>query len=175
MTQPDGETEVLSGSAPAAWVQTPRVHRLTQRQIECVLSRNHVGRVAFLSANGLEIRPVHFVYYAGALYGRTTFETNGVTWLMRPEVVVEVDEVRDLYEWRSVIVRGRVSLLLADGSPAERSAYWAGVDAIRNLVPDAFTERDPTPYLNVAFRVDAREMTGREAGLHSRLAHDAKS
>src|SRR6266513_1698828 len=128
------EDDVPAPVAPAAWSHPPRVHTLTRRQMEFVLSRNHVGRVAFLSDYGIEIRPIHYAYYAGALYGRTALETKGVTWLLRPDVVVEVDEVEALFDWRSVLVRGRVSLLHEVAGSDERTAYWAAVDAIRTFV-----------------------------------------
>jgi nitroimidazol reductase NimA-like FMN-containing flavoprotein (pyridoxamine 5'-phosphate oxidase superfamily) len=141
------------------------MHTMARRQIEFVLSRNNVGRVAFVS-DRVEIRPVHYVYYAGALYGRTTFETKGLTWLMQPEVAFEVDEVRSLFDWRSIVVHGRVSLLQRDGPPEQSIAYWAAVDAIRTLIPAAFMEGDPTPDRTVVFRIDPHEMTGREASTH---------
>jgi hypothetical protein len=162
--QPESE-EILT-LTPSAGAHTPRFHDLTRRQIEYVLSRNHVARVAFLSADRIELRPVHYVFHAGALYGRTTFETKGLTWLVRPEVVFEVDEVDDLFDWRSIIVRGQVSLLRRDGPPEQASAYWAAVDAIRTFIPAAFMEHDPTPHRDVVVRIDPNEMTGREASTH---------
>lgn len=159
----DAQQEIDAAVAAETWAHCPRIRKMSRRQMECVLSRNHVGRVAFVSDFRVEVQPVHYVYSDGALYGRSAFGTKTATWLVRPDVAFEVDEVAGLFDWRSVIVRGTVSLLRARGSPAERSAYWTAVDAIRTLVPAAFTERDPTPARALVFRVDPQEMTGREA------------
>jgi uncharacterized protein len=161
------ETDEIVAQPLTPRPHAPRMHTLTQRQMEFVLSRNHVGRVAYVSDYRVEIRPVHYVYHAGALYGRTAFETKGLTWLVRPYVVFEVDEVSALFDWRSIVVRGRVSLLRRDGPPEQLIAYWAAVDTIRMLIPTAFMEGDPTPDRTVIFRIEPSEMTGFEASTSS--------
>lgn len=159
---PELDTEEPSDAVPPAiWAHCPRVREMSRRQIECVLSRNYVARVAFQTGFRLELRPVHYVYSGGTFFLRSSFETK-TPWIFNPEVVVEIDEVDGLFDWRSVIARGKVSLVRARGSLPERAAYWSAVDTLRTLVPSAFGECDPTPYRSAVFRVDPHEMTGRE-------------
>jgi hypothetical protein len=42
--------------------------------------------------------------------------------------------------------------------------YERAVEAIRTLVPDAFTEDDPVPSRSIVFRIHIHEKRGRAAG-----------
>jgi len=148
---------------PTSWSHGPRIRALTRRQVDCVLSRNNVARVAFHNGFRVELRPVHYVYAGGVFFGRSSFDMKTVSWIVAPEIVLEVDEVEGLFQWRSVLVRGVVSLLRSEGAPEDHAAYWAAVEALRSLIPGALTERDPTPDRTTLFRIDPTELTGREA------------
>ena len=141
----------------------PRIRKLSTREIEYVLARNCIARIAFQTDTRIELQPVHYVYRDGALYGRIAIGSKYLNWLVVRDVVVEVDEATHMFDWRSVILRGSVSLLRARGTPAEREEHAHAMNAIRTLIPGAFTERDPTPDRGFIFRVDPTEMTGREA------------
>jgi nitroimidazol reductase NimA-like FMN-containing flavoprotein (pyridoxamine 5'-phosphate oxidase superfamily) len=136
---------------------------LTARQVEFVLARNFVARIAFQHGGRVELMPVHYVYRDGSIIGRISLGTKYLNWLVVGEVVVEVEEVQGLFDWRSVVLRGTVTLLRARGTDEEREAFNHAVDAIRTLIPGAFTEQDPTPDRRFIFRVDPTEVTGREA------------
>jgi len=125
--------------------------------------RNTVGRIAYCSGARVELFPIHYVFADGAIYGRTSFGAKSVGWSRKPSVVLEVDEADGLFDWRSVIVRGKLSLLRASGVGAEPFAYLNALAAIKTLVPEAFTERDPVPARGALFRIVPAEMSGREA------------
>lgn len=145
-------------------MKRPRIRAMTQRQSEFVLARNAVARIAFQHGGRVEIMPVHYVYLNGAVVGRTSLGKKYLNWLVAREVVLEIEEVQGLFDWRSVVLRGSVSLLRAHGgTDTEREAFNQAVDAIRALIPGAFTEQDPTPDRRFIFRVDPTEVTGREA------------
>ena len=81
----------------------------------------------------------------------------------RPFVAFEVDEAEGPYDWRSVVVRGTVYVLLPRGTAAERKDYAKATRLIKEQQPLAFGPRDPTPYRSVVFRIEVNEMTGRQA------------
>ena len=157
---PNGE------SIPSRWVRAPRIRHLDRRQIEFLLARNHLGRLVYVAEERIEVRPVHYVYAQGAILGRTSAIERIAGARTPPEVAFEIDEADSLFRWRSVIVRGPFAILHERDSSGEDTSYRAALDAIRSLMPGAFTERDPTPERGMIFRIEPREITGREAGSH---------
>lgn len=148
---------------PARVVRGPRVRELTRRQMAAVLSRNHIARLAFFSDGRIELLPIHYVFTDGCFFGRTAYGSKYLAWLEDPEIVLEVDESEGPYDWRSVIVRGSVSLLRARGANAQPAEYWSAVNALRTFLPNAFRDDDPTPQRTAVFRIEPRLLTGREA------------
>jgi hypothetical protein len=78
-------------------------------------------------------------------------------------VAFEVDEVRGIFDWQSVVVHGAVHIPEGDGSPSDRAAYEATLALVRELVPEALGPDDPTPARQVLFRIHVDEVTGRAA------------
>jgi hypothetical protein len=78
-------------------------------------------------------------------------------------VAFEVDEIDNLFDWRSVVVHGGFYTLSPDGSEWEREAYARAVELLRGLVPQTFTPEDPTPFRDIVFRIAVQEAFGRAA------------
>jgi len=123
-----------AGAAPAPSFTRPRIRKLSTRQAAYVLTRNHVGRIAFVNDGRPAILPVHYVYAGDDIVGRTSYGMKAAAWDERPEVAFEVDETD-------------------------------AVSAIRTLVPEAMSERDPTPERQIVFAIEPREISGREASV----------
>jgi len=128
-----------------------------------VLARNHVGRVAFVSHGRPELLPVHYVYADQTIFGRTSFGAKACDWIRGCEVVFEVDEPHDLFEWRSVVARGTIQILTPEGTGEQQAAYVNAIAAMRRISPETLTERDPTPNRRLLFSIHPSELTGREA------------
>jgi uncharacterized protein len=140
------------------------VRELDRAECERILARNHVGRLAYARKNLVDIEPVHYVYADGWVHGRTSVGRKlsllGSTWW---PVAFEVDEVEDLWNWRSVVVHG--GFYPAPRARAEHDPTWQrAIELLRTFVPETFTERDPFPQRDVLFRIAAQELTGRESG-----------
>jgi nitroimidazol reductase NimA-like FMN-containing flavoprotein (pyridoxamine 5'-phosphate oxidase superfamily) len=142
----------------------PTFRTLGPEECTAVLARNHVGRLAYVWANQLYIEPLHYVYADGWIYGRTSpgskLDATGETWA---PVAFEVDEVEELFRWRSVVVRGGFYTIPPDGAAWEAAAWRRGVELLRELVPGTLGADDPVPFRTVLFRIAVQEATGREA------------
>jgi len=142
----------------------PRFRTLDRDECLAILARNHVGRLAYERQGHVDIQPLHYVYDDGWLYGRTSYgaklDATGTTWW---PVAFEVDEVEDLFSWRSVVVHGGFYTLADDGVEVHEEAWRHGVELLRALIPATFTEADPVAFRTVVFRMAVQEVTGREA------------
>jgi uncharacterized protein len=136
------------------------VRELERVDIDALLARHHVGRLIYGWGGRVDVRPVHYVYEAGTIYGRTSHGAKFIDLDALPaEVVFEIDEVESLFRWRSVIVRGSLSTVTPD--PAPDSEWARAVAVLRGLYRGAFAAEDPVPDRTVLFRIRIDEATGR--------------
>jgi hypothetical protein len=138
-----------------------RIRALSQRECIALLSRHHVGRLAFAFHDRVDIQPLHYVYEAGWLYGRTSEGAKLDTLAHHHWVAFEVDEVRGLVDWTSVVVHGSFHRLDADAGVQPSAIHAAAL--LRSLLPETLTTDDPVPFRTVLFRIAVGEMTGRIA------------
>ena len=136
---------------------------LTHAECETLLSRHHVGRIAFSFHDRVDIQPIHYVYSDGLLFGRTSEGAKLVTLEHNRWLAFEVDEIRGLFDWESVVVQGRFERLGAERTKSDRDAAERAVERLRTLVPDTFAKDDPVSFRTVLFQIHVLEMTGRAA------------
>ena len=88
--------------------------RLGEDQIEDVLRTATIARIGCRDGDSVYVVPISFVYDDGCVYAHSA-EGRKLT-LMRamPEVCFEVEDVRGLSDWRSVIARGMFEELHGD-------------------------------------------------------------
>jgi nitroimidazol reductase NimA-like FMN-containing flavoprotein (pyridoxamine 5'-phosphate oxidase superfamily) len=142
----------------------PRFRTLSRDECTAVLARNHVGRIACAVGSRVDIVPLNYVYHDGWLFGRTSpgsrLAAADGTWA---PVAFEVDEVEELFRWRSVVVHGGLYTMADDGKALHDEEWWRGVQLLRTLIPDTFSDGDPVAFRMVVFRMAVQEVTGREA------------
>ncbi|HEX9130197.1 MAG TPA: pyridoxamine 5'-phosphate oxidase family protein [Gemmatimonadaceae bacterium] len=147
---------------PPATEDVPRLAVLDRLEaFEEILARNSVGRIAFALQDRVSVVPVHYVYESGWIYGRTAAGGKLREILRNRRVAFEVDEHSELFEWRSVVVRGPLYLIEQGTLPEDRRVYAKAVSLVRRLVPSALTVSDPTPFRDQLFRIRAVEISGR--------------
>lgn len=142
---------------------TPSFRELSAKEATAVLRRNHVGRIAFAFHRRVDILPIHYVYSAGWVYGRTSLGPKLLTLKHSQWVAFEVDEIDGLFDWRSVVLHGGLYLLDEDGPPREAAARRRAIRLLREFVPDTLSAADPVPFRDILFRVHVDELTGRAA------------
>ena len=137
--------------------------KLDRDEIEHLLARNNVGRIAFSLHDRVDIEPINYVFDSGWIYGRTSHGTKLSTIAHNRWVAFEVDEITGIFQWSSVVVKGAFYLVGADTSMHQDPAFTRGVELLRALIPQTMTASDPTPFRNSVFRIHLDEVTGRAA------------
>jgi len=153
----------LGVAVPDSSPDLPLFQTMLPAECEAVLSRNNVGRIAFALHDRVNIVPINYVYENGWVYGRTVAAGKLRDILRNRRIAFEVDEHRELFEWRSVIVRGPLYVIQADGTNRMRGTYRTALAAMRRLMPGSLTESDPVPFRDQLFRIRAAEVTGRSS------------
>lgn len=139
----------------------PSFTKLSDADALAILARNHVGRLAFSYRDRVDIQPLHYVMDGEWLYGRTQVGSKLVTLSHHGWCALETDEIRDLFDWDSVVIRGSFQIL--DPELGSSDAYTRGFSLLREFIPGTLTANDPTPGRLVLFRIHIDEVTGRSA------------
>ena len=126
-----------------------------------MLAQHTVGRIAYAFHEQVDIEPIHYVADGEWLYGRTSGGSKLSSLAHRQWCAFEVDEVRGLFDWTSVVVKGAFYALSADLKPGD--AYEHGLELLRKFEPNVLTSNDPTPHRTTLFRIHVSEITGRYA------------
>ena len=128
-----------------------------------LLTRNHVGRIAYSFRDRVDIEPISYVFADGRIYIRTAPGSKLTALAHAPWVAFEVDEVNGPLDWRSVVVHGTVYVLEDHGSRISRESYQRAVDRLRTPMPHTLDPLDPTPERAVVLQIHPDTIRGREA------------
>jgi nitroimidazol reductase NimA-like FMN-containing flavoprotein (pyridoxamine 5'-phosphate oxidase superfamily) len=136
---------------------------LERDEIEQVLLRNKVGRLAFSFHDRVDIQPIHYIYERGWLYGRTS-EGDKIAALTHNQwIAFEVDEVKDVFEWTSVVIHGSFWILHPRGSAHAEELWVKAAELVSKIVPGSLTDTDPVSFRQTLFRIAVSDVRGREA------------
>jgi nitroimidazol reductase NimA-like FMN-containing flavoprotein (pyridoxamine 5'-phosphate oxidase superfamily) len=136
-----------------------KVRELTLKESHALLTSTNVGRIAFTLHDRVDIEPINYVSDGEWIFGRTSPGAKLSTLLHHPWCAFEVDEVRGLFDWSSVVVKGTFYLLDPEiGSP---DTYQRAERLLTKLVPGTFSAHDPSPHRGLVFGIFAHEITGR--------------
>jgi len=147
-------------------------HELSRDEIEAMLLRNRVGRLAFTLHDRVDIQPIHYIYERGWLYGRTS-EGDKIAVLKHNQwIAFEVDEVTDLFDWRSIVIHGSLWIMSPRGSPRSEELWTKAAELVSKIIPGALTENDPVGFRQTLFRIAVSDVRGREATTKVRRTAD---
>ena len=145
---------------------------LDRDEIEEMLHRNNVGRLAFSLHDRVDIQPIHYVYEHGWLYGRTSEGEKIAAVTHNQWVAFEVDEIRGLFDWTSLVIHGSFWILHPRGSPRAEELWKKAGELVDSIVPGALTEQDPVGFRQIVFRIAVTDVRGREAKLRPQERND---
>jgi nitroimidazol reductase NimA-like FMN-containing flavoprotein (pyridoxamine 5'-phosphate oxidase superfamily) len=149
-------------------VPEPRFRDLSKKEIETFLAKHHVGRIAFSFHDLVDVRPIHYVYSDGWMFGRTSHGDKLVTLRHHQWVAFEVDEVAGPLDWKSVVAHGTFYRLHPEGSASDIRLYERGLRLIRSFAPEALTDRDPVTFRTELFGIAVDSMSGRSSSTKPR-------
>lgn len=144
--------------------------RLSETEIEAVLRREIIGRVACHSDGKTYVVPITYAYDTGAIYAHSAGGLKLRMMRANPNVCFEVDRMEDLANWQSVVAWGRFEELV--GPEADHCMALL----LARLLPLAASSETshPTPkslthqhraleegLVSVAYRIAISEMSGR--------------
>jgi nitroimidazol reductase NimA-like FMN-containing flavoprotein (pyridoxamine 5'-phosphate oxidase superfamily) len=144
-------------------VEKPEFTELSKREMDAIIRRNNIGRIAFSFRDSVDIRPIHYVWSKGWLFGRTSPGDKLTTLRRNRWVAFEIDETSGPFDWKSVVVRGTFYVLEPEGSEHDIRLYRRAVRAIRRLAPRALTDDDPVAFRSVVFGITIDSVTGRSS------------
>ena len=139
------------------------IRELSRDEIEAMLLRNRVGRLAYSLHDRVDIEPIHYIYERGWLYGRTSEGDKLATIKHNQWVAFEVDEVTDMFDWRSLVLHGSFWVLHPRGGPHAEELWKKAAELVTRIVPGALTESDPVAFRQTIFRIAVADVRGREA------------
>ena len=126
-----------------------------------MLKRLHVGRLAYSLHDRVDIQPINYVFDDGWIFGRTAVGSKLSKLTHNPWCAFEVDDVRGLFEWDSVVVKGSFHILDPEQGSPDR--YRRALEVLRELIPGTLGPNDPAPERMILFGIHVDEMTGRSA------------
>lgn len=136
----------------------PVIRALKSDEAQALLARNSVGRIAFSHRDRVDIEPIHYVYAAPWIYGRTSPGAKLLTLAHNQWCAFETDDVHGMFDWESVVVKGPFS---PRHSPFVGWDYDLAIAALRRLLPTMLTDDDPAPHRDIVFGIHASEISGR--------------
>lgn len=150
------------------------IRELSREEVEETISRNRVGRIAFSFHDRVDIQPIHYIYERGWLYGRTSEGEKIYTLKHNQWIAFEIDEVNDLFDWRSVVVHGSFWIIHPRGSPHAEELWAKAAKLVAQIVPGALTENDPVSFRHTLFRIAVGDAQGREASVKPPQSADSR-
>lgn len=136
---------------------------LTHEDCRRILERNHVGRLAFVNGNRVDIEPIGYVVSRDWIFFRSAYGAKLEALIRNPFVAFEVDQIAAPTSWASVVAHGTIYMLPADGGPVEQREFARAVAALREVNPVTFTAADPTPYRETVYGLHIDSLAGRMA------------
>jgi nitroimidazol reductase NimA-like FMN-containing flavoprotein (pyridoxamine 5'-phosphate oxidase superfamily) len=134
--------------------------KLSRTQIDAVLRASTVGRIGVSAEGRTYVVPITYVYDGDSVYGHTTVGQK--VRMMRDSLGVcfEVDDIKDMANWKSVIAQGRYEELSGDLAVAAAKLIAARLGPLTTsqTAGPSGRARGKTP---VSYRIRLVERSGR--------------
>ena len=137
---------------------------LNEQEIDDMLHRNNYGHFGCTLNDKPYVVPINFVYEMPFLYVYTTAGMKSKILDMNPEVCLQVEEIIDRGDWRSVIIQGNATRII---DPIERERIFKLILETNPTLMPAMSIRWTDNWIRenkeVVYRIDPTERSGRYA------------
>jgi uncharacterized protein len=137
------------------------ISNLGDASARAVLARQFVGRLAYPAGNRVEIRPIGFVSDGDWLFGRMQAGDKIEALLHHRWVAFQVDDIRSLWDWESVVVHGPLQFLDPDGGSEMANMHARAESALARKIPGFGGPDDPGAFRSILFGITVQEISGR--------------
>jgi nitroimidazol reductase NimA-like FMN-containing flavoprotein (pyridoxamine 5'-phosphate oxidase superfamily) len=103
---------------------------LTTEEIESLISGNFTARIGCCAAGKVYVVPVTYIYSNGDIISHTNEGLKVRMMRENPEVCIEIDEVEDIFNWRSVVAWGIYQELRGPEAESAFQAIYEKLDEI---------------------------------------------
>src|SRR4051794_4017954 len=133
--------------------------KLKRAEIIEVLKANTIGRIGVSVDGRTYVVPVTYVYDGDSVYGHTRQGQKVRMMRKNPAVCFEVDEIRHMASWRSVIAQGTYEELSGDMAVAAAKLIHARLGLLTRSETAGPSGRSGRTH--VSYRIRLRERSGR--------------
>lgn len=143
------------------------IGELTEQQVEELLSKQVVGRIACNSENFIYLVPISYAYDEGAIYSRSFDGLKLDIMRKNPNVCFEAEDIADMASWQSVIAWGKFEELKNEdrkkGLQILLHRHLPLSSSITTHLGKAwpFSENDLEEITGTVFRINISRKTGR--------------
>lgn len=141
---------------------------LPSSQIEKVLKSQLIGRIGCSLNGDTYIVPISYAYDGNYIYCHTTEGKKTAIMRTNPKVCFQVDEMKDMANWKSVIVQGWFEELKSVedrkiGMQTLLNRYLPVISSVTTHIGEhwPFHPDDVTDINGIVFRIIVNEKTGR--------------
>lgn len=142
--------------------------KLTDEQIKEVLSNNIIGRLGCHADKKTYVVPISYAYNDDYMYART-FEGLKIDMMRKnPDVCFQVDEMKSMADWKSVIIWGTFEELKTKALREKglkillsRTLPVISSEMVKFTSEWPFPSNDLAEIKGIVFRIHIKKMTGR--------------
>jgi nitroimidazol reductase NimA-like FMN-containing flavoprotein (pyridoxamine 5'-phosphate oxidase superfamily) len=87
------------------------IREMSRQECDMLLAQNRIGRMGFRDGDAISILPISYAFHEGVLYAHCAPGHKLDCLREDPTVGFEVDEIRNIQTWRSVLIHGRCEVL----------------------------------------------------------------
>jgi len=140
------------------------VRELDKNEIEELISRLDYGHLACCDGSEPYVVPIHYAYNNGYIYIYTTQGKKSEIISKNPRICLQIEDVKDNRDWKSVVVFGEAQELKGETDKAEAVASIVSKNpTLTPAVSIHWMDNWVRENIEVIYRITPLESTGRQA------------